>query len=535
MPAAYAFTYTAHIPRYTLPRTASRLWSSADKPTPSGYVPPREDPSPLSANKPLYPKLGDIVRYYDLDGGRADGEVLVGKISFLQKQIGTENDWLVELTELENVGDGYYAEYPSRKKQFKKATRPLEEISPIAASFVRSESAYKIPCQVGSQDIIVKAEQYTIEGFLGPFGGDENEIDLEAIQEDAELYGKLKTQLLRNAALAGVVGTLIADFTKGAEDAAIYAAGAAAGVGYLFFLALKTDTLGSQSAKLGSNISNFRFVLPFLVLVGVAVYNMGLGAGSPVTSPGIMSSVTPEQFAAAIIGFLTYRLPLFASQLSPLIKESAGGVLPGSAGVALQLASATDAVVDQENIEDLIPVLLVSGPPGTGKGELVKRLIDESDGRFVAPKLVDRIQDGTTFERLQRREEFLQENERFGLTKDGILSAAGESKEKAVVVDADVELAKKLTKISGARLIGVWVGLDSMEKFESSLEEQIDSGDIPVPPDESKESVIRAKVREIVTDIEYGVVSGVFEFTILNEDFDSSLEQLKFAAEYCFK
>ena len=42
------------------------------------------------------------------------------------------------------------------------------------------------------------------------------------------------------------------------------------------------------------------------------------------------NSVSKEQFRAAMLGFLTYRLPLFASQLLPLVGESAGMVLPGS-------------------------------------------------------------------------------------------------------------------------------------------------------------------------------------------------------------
>ena len=83
------------------------------------YAPP-EDAETVTASKPKLPKpkIGDFVRYYDVDGGQADGQVLVGKISYIQS-IGGKNDgtasnnddgtnkWLVEITEMEDVGDGY--------------------------------------------------------------------------------------------------------------------------------------------------------------------------------------------------------------------------------------------------------------------------------------------------------------------------------------------------------------------------------------------------------------------------------------------
>ena len=73
-----------------------------------------------------------------------------------------------------------------------------------------------------------------------------------------------------------------------------------------------------------------------------------------------------------------------------------------------------------------------------------------------------------------------------------------------------------------------------MEKFEANLKKQIESGELTIPEGETEESVIRAKVKEIVQNIEYGVVSGMFEFTILNDDIDTSMVELKKAAEYCF-
>ena len=88
---------------------------------------------------------------------------------------------------------------------------------------------------------------------------------------------------------------------------------------------------------------------------------------------------------------------------------------------------------------------------------------------------------------------------------------------------------------SDIRVVGVWVGLDTLDKFEGRLEAQVQTGDLVVAEDETPESAVRAKLRQIVKDIEYGVVSGVFEFTILNDDVEKSYAQLKEAANYCFK
>mmetsp|Transcript_38488 Transcript_38488/g.83603 ORF Transcript_38488/g.83603 Transcript_38488/m.83603 type:complete len:631 (+) Transcript_38488:64-1956(+) len=559
---------------------ASSSSSDMDGSSGGGYTRQGDDPIGTKREAP-YPKISDVVSFYDVDGGQADGQALVGKISLIQPILsapstsddGDDNDdgtnkWLVEITELEDVGDGYYAEYPSRKRRNKRALRNLEDVAPVAASFVRTEDAYKVPTDRGTGRPVPLFPQYKLVGYGGPAAVPINE---DVVQSDLERYGDLKIKLLRDALLAGLAGALVTDLVRGLDDAIVYFSGALAGVGYLFFLSIKTDTIGSSGGKLGKDVSNFRFVLPAIVLVGIAIRNVALGDASPLGPGGptnILSTVTKEQFACAMIGFLTYRIPLFIGQLAPVFGDSAGSLLPGSAGMAFQMAQEAKAASEAGTADatesslfgkDLTPVLLVCGPPSSGTTSLVQKLIEEDD-RFVPPKLVDRLKDPATFERLESREEFLttEDSGRYGLTAEGVLSAASEAEVaaeaaateagteqdevestekqgKVVVVDANVDLAKKLRQLPGARLIGVWVGLDSMEKFESNIKAQIESGDLSIPEGETEESVIRAKVKEIVQNIEYGVVSGMFEFTILNNDMETSMAELKRAAEYAFK
>ena len=160
---------------------------------------------PVTKKKALHPKAGDIVRYYDLDGGDVNGQVLVGKIAYIQKVMGSDS-WAVEITQLEDVGDGYFAEYSSRQRSSKKCMRPQADVAPIAASWVRTEAAFKIPRSAGGVPA-VRAEQYDLDTYPGPFAG-ENVINQDIVKADWEIYTALKGKLIKEAVLLSVAGTL---------------------------------------------------------------------------------------------------------------------------------------------------------------------------------------------------------------------------------------------------------------------------------------------------------------------------------------
>mmetsp|Transcript_32922 Transcript_32922/g.49705 ORF Transcript_32922/g.49705 Transcript_32922/m.49705 type:complete len:556 (-) Transcript_32922:45-1712(-) len=506
--------------------------------TNDGYVPTYEVPT-TKQKKALYPNAGDIVRYYDLDGGKSDGQVLVGKISYIQEKLGndqinTNDQWLVEITELEDVGEGYYAEYGFRQRNGKKSLRNLNEISPIAASFVRSEYAYKIPRdKVGLP--MVRAEQYDIASYEGPLAY--KKIDLEVVEADRESYDEFKSKLLRQTAIIAAGGTLFATLVKGQQDAIAYAFGAAGGIFYLFFLYIKTDTIGSAEAKYGKSVSNLRFAAPFVSFAFVAIYNMVLGDASPmVGKTNMFSTVTTDQFAATVVGFLTYRLPLLSKQISEMFSRGEELTLPGSAGIAMKLTKSQSVEQVATTLSSLKTVVVVSGPKAAGRTELVNRLIADSNGQFIKPATIDRISDNANFERLERRNEILMTDEtgRYGITEKSIMNT-NTTANSAIVIDADVESAQEISRMAGLRIIGVWVGLDSTQKFEDRLKEQLATGSLSIPDGETEAAFLRAKVDEIVKDIEIGILSGIFEFTILNNDVEQSVQELKEAANYCFK
>lgn len=508
----------------------------------TGYVSPEESRTRQAAKKGIYPAIGDTVRFFDIDGGKTNGQLLIGRITFIQKNLGNEGSgWTVEITELDDVGAGYYADYPLQQKRNKRTTRDLAAVSPVTASFVRSEAAYKIPLDANG-NVRVRAEQYDYADYEGPMAN--LKIDQNVVQADALLYGNLKSKILRFAALTGLFGTIATDLSYGTQDAAIYFGGVVASLLYLFFLTVKTDTLASTDAKFGSNISNLRFLTPLILVAAIAGYNKSLGDVNPVLGGGTFELVTTEQFAAATLGFLTYRIPLFLTQISDAFKEEIDDtILPGSIGIAAQMAqeqsrSSLAGDTGADTSQDLATVLLISGPQATGRSSLVKKFIEEGNGKYIQPKMIDRMTDGAKFDRLQSKQKFLyiDPTERYGLTKDAISAAAENTgPESVVVVDADVDLAKKISETKGLRLIGVWVGLGTIKDFETRIQEMIDQEVIEIPPEDSRESVTRAKTKEIVQEIEFGITSGLFEFTILNDDTNKSLRELREAAAYCFK
>ena len=335
---------------------------------------------------------------------------------------------------------------------------------------------------------------------------------------------------------------------------------------------------------------------------------------------GLFDTVSAEQFGAAVLGFLTYRVPLFFGQIRDAFQQMAiedaaanggagvasstksssssssssdnsgseGFTLPGSAGVVAKLFSnqkkaENDATIASNNNanklkidNDVITILLVSGPQATGRSELVQQLLQDSNSstssssstmnmNLVEPNLILRRNDGATFERLERRDEFLyvDESQSSGFTIEGIMNAAkgdidntndstdndNESatieipNKNVIVIDANVELAKRISQSVGSnvRIIGVWIGLNSVKDFEYNIQQQIDNGLLKVDESVGSESFMRGKIKDIITEIDFGLGSGIFEFTILNEieqntdGTNKSLMELKEAASYAFK
>jgi hypothetical protein len=206
--------------------------------------------------------IGNVVRYYDVDGGRADGQVLVRKILLIQSITSSSpssssssslsslsssdgtNRWLVKVIELEDVRDGYYAEYPYRKRP-RPALRKLEDLAPLPAMYVRSESACKFPLDGrgwGTGRPLPSHPGYDLAGYDGPVAM--LAVDADVVTADSLEFAPTS---LGMRPLPGSQGRSL--LTHLAVRSLAYAAGAIAGVGYLYLLGVKTNTLGGVGSR----------------------------------------------------------------------------------------------------------------------------------------------------------------------------------------------------------------------------------------------------------------------------------------------
>jgi hypothetical protein len=173
---------------------------------------------------------------------------------------------------------------------------------------------------------------------------------------------------------------------------------------------------------------------------------------------------------------------------------------------------------------------------------LVQRFVQESDGKFVLPTYIDRYNNATQFEYIDQRNGFIYKSneDRYGLTRESFVQDVQrlDPSKSVMILDTDVDFAIQLSQMGGGiRLIAVWVTLGSIAAFEERIGRQYDQQTkriTDIMPDEGRSIEIRARTMKIVQEIEMGISSGIFEFTIINENEGQSLKELRDASKYCF-
>ncbi|CAM9458149.1 unnamed protein product [Phaeothamnion confervicola] len=517
--------------------------------------------APAAAEESPYPSVGDVVTY---EGKWAD-DISLAEVRNLQ-YIESRGKWIADLLPLEEIGDGQYA----REKGRRTVAEDVDTLRPVRAFFVRSTDAFKVMQKEGTGAPSYIADGYRVDNFELP----KRTVDVIKLQESLEEYEALKTRFLRDTLLFGAAGTAIATAVGGLDRGLVFGLGAATSAAYVCLLEKNADHLGTRRGGGLSPLDVLRLSLPLLLVGGLALANY---IADPAAAR-FLRLVPRDQFAAAMLGFVgSYRVPLLYRELSGAVRgDELAAMLPGSIGKGTQLwrgsrsgggaaAAGTDGGVTRDGgAAAALPVLVISGPQGIGRAALVERILTE-EPRLRRPLLwtsrprrrgekdgaVYRFVEPVKMEEMTRDGSFLHVfagagaggtdagtaggsggGEAYGLRAEDLLAPATEEG-RVCVLDADCGLVAKLVTIDGAALVGVWVSLGNLRAFEDRLREGIlAGGGGGCGGDEAVEAEVRSQVKQVIEDIEFGVTSGIFEFTILGTDEEANMSKLRKAASY---
>ncbi|CAN0179915.1 unnamed protein product [Ectocarpus sp. 12 AP-2014] len=516
-------------------QTTSRLGSSS----PDASIAEGEDVVDLEARP--FPKVGDVVRYK----GKWENEVSFGEIRQLRK-VEESGEWRAYVLGLDSIGNDQYA----RKKNQKSKAEDVTTLRPVRAFYVRSVDGFKVMHNSDSGEPRYISDAYELEGFELP----KIEVDPVKFAAELESYEDLKRRLVVDAALFGAVGAFAAFQIFGADQGLLFALGALASVAYVILLEKTADNVASGKQDVATKLKgDARFAVPVVLVLALAAKNY-------IANPddAVLFKLIPKQdFAAVMIGFIApARLPLLYREVkSSLRGDDVLDMLPGSIGqgraILRSMGESSGATADGA-VEMAGPqatrVIVVSGPKCLGKTTLVNKILAEDSRLAQPPWCTTRPPrasevDGedafftrqVKFEELERKGSFLhvykdERGESYGLRLEDISAIA--EKGKVCVVDADMALVKALTSVGDLALIGVWVSLDSIEAIEERIRTTlISAGAAKDSP--TLEADVRGMVRQAVEDIEYGVMSGVFDFTVINNsDEQESMETVRRAVEF---
>lgn len=499
------------------------------------------------------PAVGDVVAF----AGDWPGESLVGQVRSLQRLNGR---WVADVVPMEDQVGSIWRLPSAPRARSRRLTVEVSELVPLAASYVRESDAWAIE-RSGDEStglngtavgLARRADGYRVleEDFV-PRGGLPR-LNYEGERVSLEAYNALKRRLLLDTVIAGGLGGLLAFYVGGVADAAAFALGACSSLAYVLLLGRAADKAGSGD---GSDLSDARLGPPLAAFLLLAAYHALFDAEN--VRP--LSVVPRDEFVAAATGVLIYRVPLLAREIAGtgLKPDDVFEIAPGSVGIAARERRRQGG----ETASNAVPardvgrtVLVLCGPPATGKSTLARALV-KNDDRFAMAAWTTVVQDRRedNFDRPDPPSILLDETDQrdnlkpadyavdlgdFALRKDQLLDR---SDSKVAILDCDVQAARQLEYLQGARLVGVWVSLASLEAFEERLQQTLIERAIAegqTPRDEIAAEVaskVNAKLATIVDDIDFGVTSDLFEFTIINDaEIEQAIAKLRKAATYIF-
>lgn len=367
-------------------------------------------------------------------------------------------------------------------------------------------------------------------------------------------FERTKRQSLLDAAAVGLLGALLLYANNGQETAEGWLLGAVFAVLYLILLQqdVTVITVESNPFNLTNPFRILRFLLPFGLVVALGLQHaltVGLEEWwqNVTWQPGVNFTgvVAPSSLLGALLGYVVTSAVLPLRGLAETLPEARQLVkaVPGSLGVALELADAADTSQRvEEVVEDVevVPVLLITGPRGCGKSTLAQQLM-ANDHRFQEPEWVatkpcsmgrQRLVSQSDFQALEQTRSLavsyrpagddLEEVE-VGLPAMSVLATAQNG---ACILDVDPATARYILaynfepalsaafpeKKTELRIVTVWVSMQSldaiMQRNRRRLESQGLEGELT--------DQLKALRSQVTSDMEWALTNGL-DFTVLND------------------
>ena len=480
----------------------------------------------------VVPQVGDVVKM----PSKWPGEWDVGQVDFVQF-IGSRGAYEVDLLPLKPIGENLYR-MPGKKPSSQ--TLDVAKLGRLPTEYVPERDAFR----VNSAD-------------LEPLGGKKKENPDVTAQGLAE-YAQLKAELLREAALLGAAGAALALPTFGGDVSLTFGLGSLAGVAYLLLLQKEADAIATEEgmSKVVAALVGGRLGLPVVLFVFLASKQIAGGNAQF----GTLAILPKEQYGAAVLGFFSYKLPLFVRNIGRALQElatnedakapvEAGAMPTGSLGMAVRLAQSrlksSQAKAEAAAAGDLAAaatlrgpgLVVLCGPSGVGKSTLIARLLTDYPDRFgfsvsctTRPPRAGE-QDGVSysflgdsdFDRMIANDEFIEwatvGGSRYGTSVKGVQAVSEQG--KLCLMDLDVQGAEALASRTDVRPFCIWVAPPSLDALRARLRARGTE-----KPEEVEKRIARA-----TEEIEYSLSTRCFDKILLNDDLDACYDGLKAAIE----
>jgi len=504
----------------------------------------------------VVPRVGEIVMY----PGRWPGQDAVAKVEAVQF-VDSRLAYIVDVREMRSVGPQLFAEVSvSSRRQNTASVAKWKDVGEVRiareAKYVPRQNAYLV--------------EQARDGYQRGAARSDGALDEATRQRYLKEYAALKDKLLRIASIscaALTAGVALAT----AFDLSLLRAlvlGELSGLAYLYLLTKDVDRLQVLGSEGESSRKPWALVPPRLALVTVpflalAAVHSGTSSG---TTEGVEEAATALKLVAvpkselllATLGFLTYKIPVLQQAGSPLVQElstakptgmvsmgvvQAARVLSskdsasGSNSASTESSSGERGTQEQEAAADggaasLLKPLVICGPSGVGKSTLLRRLVNEFEGKFAfcvshttRAKRAEEVNgvdyffiSDEQFDAMQARGEFIESANVHGCKYGTALKSVRDitALHQICVLDVDIQGVEKLRAMRNFEGRFVWIGPPSMDALEARLRER---------GSETEES-IRTRLSNAVLEMSIAATKGYFDHTIINEDVSTAYEEL---------